>query len=42
METASVSAVLFAQDLKKVAAFYAQALGMSCTHGDDVRTARSD
>ena len=35
METASVSAVLFAKDLKKVAAFYAQALGMTCTRSDD-------
>lgn len=35
METASVSAVLFATDLKKVAAFYARALGMSVTRSDD-------
>lgn len=35
METASVSAVLFAKDLKKVAAFYAQALGMTCTRSDE-------
>jgi predicted enzyme related to lactoylglutathione lyase len=35
METAKVSAVLFAQDLKHVAAFYAQALGMSCTQSDE-------
>ena len=34
METANVSAVLFVKDLKAVAAFYAQALGLNCTHSD--------
>jgi predicted enzyme related to lactoylglutathione lyase len=34
MEAANVSAVLFVKDLKRVSAFYAQALGMSCTHSD--------
>jgi predicted enzyme related to lactoylglutathione lyase len=35
METASVSAVLFAKDLKRVAAFYARALDMTCTRSDE-------
>ena len=35
MEAANVSAVLFVKDLKRVAAFYAQALGMGCTHSDE-------
>jgi predicted enzyme related to lactoylglutathione lyase len=35
MEVASVSAVLFVKDLKKVSAFYAQALGMHCTLSDE-------
>lgn len=34
MEAANVSAVLFVKDLKRVSAFYAQALGMNCTHSD--------
>jgi predicted enzyme related to lactoylglutathione lyase len=34
MEPSSVSAVLFVKDLPKVAAFYATALGMQCTFGD--------
>jgi predicted enzyme related to lactoylglutathione lyase len=35
MEAASVSATLFVKDLKRVSAFYAQALGMSRTHSDE-------
>lgn len=35
MAAASVSAVLFVKDLKAVSAFYAQALGMSCTLSDE-------
>ena len=35
MEAASVSAVLFVKDLKRVATFYTQALGMSCTLSDE-------
>jgi len=35
MESASVSAVLFAHDLNKVSNFYAQALGMGFTRGDE-------
>lgn len=35
MESSSVSAVLFAKDLKRVAAFYSQALGMIRSAGDE-------
>ena len=35
MESSNVSAVLFAKDLKKVAAFYTQALGMTCGFSDE-------
>ena len=35
MDTPNVSAVLFVKDLKRVAAFYAQALGMSSSHSDE-------
>lgn len=35
MEAARVSAVLFVKDLKRMTAFYAQALGMSCTASDE-------
>jgi predicted enzyme related to lactoylglutathione lyase len=35
MEASSASAVLFAKDLKKVAAFYCQALGMICSASDE-------
>ena len=35
MEAASVSAVLFVKDLERVATFYVQALGMSCTLSED-------
>lgn len=33
--SSSVSAVLFTQDLKRVAAFYSQALGMTCSVSDE-------
>jgi len=35
MESASVSAVLFVKDLQRLAAFYSQALGMTCTVSDE-------
>lgn len=35
MEAGSVSATLFVKDLKRVADFYAQALGMTGTHSDE-------
>ena len=35
MESSKVSAVLFVKDLKAVAAFYSQALGMKCTVNDE-------
>lgn len=35
MESSNVSAVLFAKDLQRVAAFYSQALGMACTASDE-------
>jgi predicted enzyme related to lactoylglutathione lyase len=35
MESSNVSAVLFAKDLKRVAAFYVRALGMTCTTTDE-------
>jgi predicted enzyme related to lactoylglutathione lyase len=35
MESSSVSAVVFAKDLKRVAAFYSQALGMTCSARDE-------
>jgi predicted enzyme related to lactoylglutathione lyase len=35
MESSNVSAVLFAKDLKRVAAFYSQALGMTCSVSDE-------
>jgi predicted enzyme related to lactoylglutathione lyase len=34
MESASVSAVLFAKDLKKVTSFYSRVLGLKCIHSD--------
>lgn len=37
----SVSAVLFAKDAKKVAAFYVQALGLGCTFSDAHHSALS-
>lgn len=35
MESSNVSAVLFAKDLKRVAAFYSHALGMTCSASDE-------
>ncbi|HTJ19490.1 MAG TPA: VOC family protein [Steroidobacteraceae bacterium] len=35
MESSNVSAVLFAKNLRRVAAFYSQALGMTCTASDE-------
>lgn len=35
MEAGQVGAVLFVKDLKRVAAFYQGALGMTCTTSDD-------
>jgi predicted enzyme related to lactoylglutathione lyase len=35
MGSSNVSAVLFAKDLKKVAEFYTQALGMTCGFSDE-------
>ncbi|HMN46072.1 MAG TPA: VOC family protein [Povalibacter sp.] len=35
MESSNVSAVLFAKDLKRVAAFYSQALGLACSASDE-------
>jgi predicted enzyme related to lactoylglutathione lyase len=35
VELSNVSAVLFAKDMRRVAAFYAQALGMTCSASDE-------
>lgn len=35
MKAAKVSAVLFVKDLRRVAEFYREALGMACTNSDD-------
>jgi predicted enzyme related to lactoylglutathione lyase len=35
VESSTVSAVLFAKDMKRVAAFYVQALGMTCSASDE-------
>ena len=39
MESSTVSAVLFAKNMKRVAAFYAQALGLTCTASDEHHSA---
>jgi predicted enzyme related to lactoylglutathione lyase len=41
MKSSSVSAVLFAKDATKVAAFYVEALGLSCTFSDSQHSALS-
>jgi len=38
MESSKVSAVLFVKDVKGVAAFYSQALGMKCSFNDEYQS----